>query len=164
MKNKVIGFGMVCAISLVFGGGTFVPPASKVAKIKAPCHNDTVYVDHETKLMWQDALYTDAEDGAYARGTSFGKAGSLNHAVNYCRTLDYAGYNDWRLPTVDELMKVHHDVGQHFNHSRDKDFWSSTPTVDHRYYVVYPADAYRYKRSPKESNYIRCVRCNASDE
>jgi len=164
MKKKVLGLGMICAVSFLVAGGISIPPASHVAKIKPSCSDDTVYVDRERKLMWQDARYTDAEDGAYAREKSFGKAGTLNHAINYCRTLDYAGYNDWRLPTVDELSDIHHDEGQHFKHFRDKDFWSSTPTTEGKYYVVYPADAYRYKRSPRQSNYIRCVRCNASNE
>ncbi|SFV90323.1 hypothetical protein MNB_SV-4-357 [hydrothermal vent metagenome] len=58
-------------------------------------------------------------------------------------------------------MKIHHDAGQHFIHFRDRDFWSSTPAVEGKYYVVFPADAYRYARKAKESNYIRCVRCSA---
>jgi len=161
MKKKVLGIGLICAASYVMAGGNFVPPASGVAKVASPCTAESVYVDRETGLMWQDAAYTDAEDGAEAKGRSFGKAGNWRHAVNYCRTLNYAGYTDWRLPTADELMKVHHDAGQHFEHFRDKDFWTSTPTTEGKYYVIYPADAYRFKRSPKESNFIRCVRCNA---
>jgi formylglycine-generating enzyme required for sulfatase activity len=109
--------------------------------------------------MWQDQKYTTAEDGAYANNRSVGKAGKWNHALKYCRKLNYAGYSDWRLPTSDELTQVHRLDGQVFSYFRDKDFWTSTPTTEGRYYVIYPADAYPYKRQKKESNFIRCVRC-----
>jgi len=164
MKKMVLGIGLVCAATLVMAGGGVAPAASNVAELTSPCASETVYVDRDTHLMWQDAKYTDAEDGAREKGRSNGKAGNWRHAVNYCRTLNYAGYTDWRLPTADELFAVHHEAGQHFINFRDKDFWTSTPTTEGKYYVIYPADAYRYKRSPRESNYIRCVRCNAADE
>jgi len=161
MKKKVLGLGLICAVSFAMAGGKLAPAASGIAEVESPCTAETVYADDKTNLMWQDAPYTDAEDGAEAKGRSLGKAGNWRHAVNYCRTLNYAGYTDWRLPTADELMMVHHDAGQHFEHFRDKDFWTSTPTTEGKYYVIYPADAYRFKRSPRESNFIRCVRCNA---
>jgi hypothetical protein len=164
MKKKLVGTGLVCAFTLVMAGGHMAPAGSKVTSLETSCVHETVYTDEETHLMWQDAPYTDAEDGAQARGRSVGKAGTWKHAINYCRRLNYAGYTDWRLPTVDELMAVHHEAGQHFEHFRDKDFWTSTPTTEGKYYVIYPTDAYRYKRTPRESNYIRCVRCNASEQ
>jgi hypothetical protein len=123
------------------------------------CYADKIYLQQDLKLMWQDEKYTDAEDGAYANGRSVGKAGNWNHAMKYCRRLNYAGYTDWRLPTSDELTAVHRIDGQVFRYFRDTDFWTSTPTTENKYYVIYPADAYPYKRSKKESNFIRCVRC-----
>jgi hypothetical protein len=161
MKKQVIGMGIFVSAVLLFAGGDFVPATPAVAKIGAPCKAHEVYVDRDTDLMWQDAPYTAAEDGAYARNRSVAKAGSLNHAINYCRRLNYAGFTDWRLPTADELMQVHHHPGEDFINMRDKDFWSSTPTTDGKYYVVYPVDAYEYKRNKNQSNYVRCVRCAA---
>jgi len=161
MKKKILGISLICAVSVVMAGGKFVPAASEVAEVESPCVTETVYVDTKTELMWQDAPYTVAEDGAQARGRSLGKAGNWRHAVNYCRTLNYAGHMDWRLPTADELISIHYEVGQHFVNFRDKDFWTATPTTEGKYYVVYPADAYKYKRSGRESNFIRCVRCDA---
>ena len=81
------------------------------------------------------------------------------HAEAYCRTLDYAGYSDWRLPTSDELQRVHRISGQVFTYFRDTDFWTSTPASVGRHYVVYPADAYIYEQKSRRTNYIRCVRC-----
>ncbi len=147
--------------TLLMAGGNISPNLPDTANnmSDASCHTDKVYVEGETKLMWQDQMYTDAEDGAYKREYSAGKAGKFNHAMNYCRTLDYAGYDDWRLPTSAELTYTHYKQYNPFVHYRGSDFWSSTPSDAHRYYVVYTADAYPYKRSPNESNYIRCVRC-----
>jgi hypothetical protein len=161
MKKQVIGMGILMSAVVLFAGGDFAPATQDVAKISTPCKAQEVYLDRNTDLMWQDAPYTDAEDGAYARNHSVAKAGSLRHAINYCHRLNYAGFSDWRLPTVDELMKVHHYAGEDFINMRDKDFWSSTPTTDGKYYVVYPADAYKYKRNKNQSNFIRCVRCAA---
>jgi hypothetical protein len=142
-------------------GGTFVPPASSVANIGSACQAEKVYIEEDTQLMWQDAPYTPEEDGAYANERTFGKVGSQPYAARYCSTLNYAGFNDWRLPTADELMHIHYHPGQDFENHRDKNFWSSTPTTNGKYYVVYPADAYKYKRNKSQSNYIRCVRCAA---
>ena len=159
MQKRMMGMSILLAASLAMAGGDLTPSIATVAKIGTPCKAEKVYVDSDSKLMWQDAPYTDAEDGAYAREHSVGKAGNWGHAVNYCQTLNYAGYRGWRLPTADELQEIHHHFGQHFAHFRDKDFWTSTPTTAGQYYVVYPADAYKYKRSKRQSNYIRCVRC-----
>jgi len=164
MKKTVVSLGVAAAVGLAFAGGKAAPALPKVVEIKSPCTVEKVYVEPNTNLMWQDAPYTNAEDGAQAQDTSFGKAGSLMYAMRYCHTLNYAGYNDWRLPTADELMRVHKIDGQVFTNFRDKDFWSSTPTTDGKYYVVYPADAYKYKRKKTQSNFIRCVRCTVEDD
>ena len=146
--------------TLLMAGENVTPKLSAVVDIPTKsCKADKVYVEEDTQLMWQDQAYVDAEDGAYKREHSVGKAGKWKHAVNYCQRLDYAGNTDWRLPTSSELMHVHRKTGQVFSYFRGSDFWTSTPATKNRYYVVYPADAYQYKRKTRKSNYIRCVRC-----
>ena len=159
MKKSFFVWCMVLATGYLMAGGD-LSPVESIAPANV-CHKDLTYLEKDVDLLWQDQLYTDEEDAAYARTHSYAKAGSWNHAVSYCRNLNYAGYSDWRLPTSDELQHVHRIEGQIFKHFRDKDFWSSTPTTEGKYYVVYPADAYIYKRNRRESNYIRCVRCTA---
>jgi hypothetical protein len=148
---------------LIAGGdkGTALAPVAKISNTS--CKTNKVYVEADVALMWQDQEYTDAEDGAYKRGHSVAKAGNHRHAMNYCRTLNYAGYNDWRLPKADELIHMHHKGDVSFIYSRGSDFWTSTPTTENRYYVVYAADAHQYKRKPNQSNYVRCVRCIGED-
>ena len=149
---------------LIAGGDTPSPSLPPVATIStAPCKTNKVYVESDAKLMWQDQAYTDAEDGAYKREHSVAKAGTFGHAMNYCRALHYAGYSDWRLPTSEELTYMHDKQDDNFIYSRDADFWTSTPTTENRYYVVYAVDAHQYKRKPNESNYVRCVRCLGSE-
>ena len=160
MKKSIIAAWMLVSAVLLMAGGNVTPKLSAVAEIPAKaCKTDKIYVEKDANLMWQDQAYTDAEDGAYKQKRSAGKAGKWKYAENYCRRLDYAGYADWRLPTSDELQHVHRIPGQVFVYFRGEDFWTSTPGAKGRYYVVYPADAYRYEHKTKRSNYIRCVRC-----
>ena len=51
-----------------------------------------VVTDSIYKLMWQDGK--DIFEGAY------------DEAVKYCENLNFAGYSDWRLPSIDELISI----------------------------------------------------------
>lgn len=162
MKKIVLALGIFITSSLLMAGGNnsgaipgMIDVPNKVCKL------NKIYVEEDACLMWQDQFYTDAEDGGYSRHRSVGKVGTWNHATDYCRRLNYMGYNDWRLPTSIELKHVHNKYGQVFKYFRGDDFWSSTPTTGSKYYVVYAVDAYSYKRFKRETNYIRCVRCVA---
>jgi len=157
MRKSILSLCMIVSTVFVMAGGD-LSTIEAVSEGKV-CHEDLTFIENDVNLMWQDQLYTDAEAGAIARSHNAGKGGTWNHAKNYCRSLYYAGYSNWRLPTSDELQHVHRIEGQVFTHFTDKDFWTSTPTTEGKYYVVYPADAYIYKRNKRETNYIRCVRC-----
>jgi hypothetical protein len=158
MHLKRIGIAaiLLTAISswVIAGGGV-----AKAKKTTIPCHIKKVFVDYEVGLMWQDEAFTPQEDGAYMTERSYGKAGTHAYAVRYCKNLNYAGFDDWRLPTAEELVGMHRIPKQPLAYFRDGDFWTSTPAGAGKYYVVFPADAYRYKRNPRKSYYIRCVRC-----
>jgi len=160
MKKLIYVACVLMCGNVLMAGGNINPNLSNIEDIPNKiCKENKIYIEKDVHLMWQDQAYVDAEDGAYKRHHSTEKAGTWNHAINYCRRLNYAGYTDWRLPTKDELVHVHRKEGEVFSYYRGNDFWSSTPTTENRYYVVYPADAYQYKRSRRETNYIRCVRC-----
>lgn len=160
MKVFNIFLAMIAINVVLYAGGDTFGQVSSVSSLPLQnCKLNKVYTEKDAELMWQDQVYTDAEDGAYQRNHSVGKVGSWNYATNYCAGLDYQGYDDWRLPTADELSHLHHKAGQPFFYYRGEDFWTSTPTTKNKYYVIYPVDAYRYKRDKNKSHYIRCVRC-----
>jgi len=157
MKKSIVSLFLTLSTVSLIAGGDIYP--SKATTNSNPCNIDLTFVEKDVNLMWQDEAYTDKEDGAYSRRYNSGKAGTWSHAKRYCSKLDYAGYIDWRLPTSDELQNMHRINDQIFQNFRSSNFWSSTPTTAGKYYVVNTADAYRYKRKSKETNYIRCVRC-----
>ena len=53
-------------------------------------NGDGTVTDTETGLMWQ-------QDEAYMNWES---------ALSYCENLELAGYNDWRLPNINELQSL----------------------------------------------------------
>jgi len=55
--------------------------------------NDVVYKDSKTGLMWQ--------------GEDNGIDISWTAAKNYCEQLSWGGYDDWRIPTQDELATLY---------------------------------------------------------
>jgi hypothetical protein len=60
---------------------------------------DGTVLDKATNLMW--LMTDDGYDRQYAK------------AYNYCMDLEFAGYEDWRLPMLDELEDLANIVGYH---------------------------------------------------
>jgi len=166
MRMKYIKIGIFLGTIGAFAGGDIAPyyePYIGIEDCSSGCRKDSVYIDKETGLMWQDVIYDDKSDGAYKRDKSACKAGSLSYAKNYCESSSMGGYYDWRLPTSNEMMALF-EKGKVFQDNRDADFWTSTPAEKNKYYVVYTVDGYRYARDPGQSNYIRCVRCVTKED
>ncbi len=126
MKKIAIATLLVLAGTIVMAGGSIISPIS-FENAKKSCKDDRVYADYNENLMWQDAPYGDVEDGAYKRNRSAGKAGKWRYAKNYCGTLVYGGYDDWRLPTIGEIVELY-DEKIHLEHTVGADFWTSTPS------------------------------------
>lgn len=126
-------------------------------------NNDGTVSDIVTGLMWQQAT-----------------AGPMNWqaALAYAEGLGFAGHNDWRLPTVNELISMmdysrspNIDVSFFPDTKCDYDdhYWSSTTNLLHEGWVEHDNYAwqvnYYYSNTQSHvdkpvsnSNYVRCVR------
>jgi hypothetical protein len=106
------------------------------------------------KLMWQD-------DNLPDKMTHY-------NAASYCEDLIFAGYSDWRLPTVNELLSITDDskydpaINLAFNNTKLSGYWSST---EHVGYVSSMRTVYFDKGEDSHNNihsanscFVRCVR------
>ena len=78
-------------------------------------NNEPVVMDMETGLIWQ---------GKYVTGKSW------RQAMAYCESLNYGGFDDWRLPNINELFTLvnldKHDPASDFPGMPSYGFWSSS--------------------------------------
>lgn len=126
--------------------------------------NDKVWIDTDTSLGWQ--IEVD------------GKKYTWDEAFEYIQKLNnerYCGYEDWRIPTLDELntivtkksyksengyeYKIKNNLLKSMCNNDDWAFyWSSTaPSRPSSYYLSY-INGFSYETLKTKSMYIRCVR------
>lgn len=100
---------------------------------------DWVVFDRSTGLLW-------AADGN-AAGCWNGATGNWANAIAYCNGLNFAGFTDWRLPNIKELLSIGNyellspKIDQPpFSNTVADWYWSSTTRSD----VTTKAYAFRY--------------------
>lgn len=82
-----------------------------------------VVKDDVYKLMWQDSYGKDMSPlviPSIEEQNSHDKLVTYAEAVRYCDDLNFAGFDDWRLPTVNELLSITDDT--RFNPAINKAF------------------------------------------
>lgn len=113
-----------------------------------------VVIDTHKHLMWQD----DASVQITAR--------DWNGAIEYCKSLNFAGFGDWRLPTRMELLsitdkkKLGLSIKNGFVNITENDYWSSSPNVSdssYAWYVSFNSGDGIYGNNDN-NRLIRCVR------
>lgn len=126
-----------------------------------------IFTDNKTGLMWQD----DSEAESIVL--------NWEDANQYCSDLTLSGYNDWRLPSIKELLSIvdmnrfDPAIKQGFKyifHEKEKygyyyEYWSSTPsdTSDLAWIVdFHNGSTDRDNKMNKE--HIRCVRGKSPDD
>jgi hypothetical protein len=137
----------------------------KTYDVKVGNDGNKIIIDNLTKLQWQD--HSDNKDKTF----------KWDDAVKYCNDLVYAGYSDYRLPSINELQSIV-DYGKSapsinsvFRSTSSSYYWSSTVKDTNTYkdsegksYTGYPWVVYfNYGNSGNYSNktdsyYVRCVR------
>ena len=105
--------------------------------------NGTI-TDITTGLMW------------LKNANHFDKDMEWEESIDACENLNFAGHNDWRLPTVDELLSLidrsNHDPALPDDHpfkNGQSDYWSASS------YVPLPGLAWRVGMSYGDVSYSR---------
>lgn len=132
---------------------------NKTRFVTKTINGDVVVVDRATGCMW-------AADGN-AAGCNNGDDRQWDFNIDYARNLDFAGFSDWLLPNINELLSIIHYakvapiVDETFFPNTVSDNYVSSTThfgfTDNVWIVgfgtgVLVADA------KSNSHYIRCVR------
>jgi len=133
-------------------------------------------IDYVTGLQWQDnedvkvsRVWIGRNAPSYYRYPDI--ATEPDSPMQYCESLELDGYDDWRLPDIEELITLA-DYGQKIsinpifhNHSEYYSYWSSTTDP---YYETTHRNAYKYlsysgtviSNEKGGSGETRCVRGN----
>ncbi len=119
-------------------------------------HRDEVVVDRATGLMWQQAA--SSEYMLYSLATEWIK--NLNKRC-------FAGYNDWRLPTLEEAMTLMEHapnsaglyIDPIFNSQQRSWMWTADRgEADSAWYVNFNYGYSRLNRIKSGNNHVRAVR------
>ncbi|WP_230659792.1 Lcl C-terminal domain-containing protein [Psychrobacter sp. I-STPA10] len=122
------------------------------------------YQDKHEVSSSQNLPYGQACNNTLAKCNTYAYIQALNNA-NYC------GYNDWRMPTLEELQSII-DYGRNkptinpiFSHTPSTEFslyWSSSPAAlnDSDVWGISFGSGYSYTGPKTNNSYIRAVRSN----
>jgi len=113
-----------------------------------------IVYDYNTLLYWQDF--------------KINHAGSLTYGITFCEALPFYGYDDWRLPNVNELLslvdysKSNPSIkGDTFVNFRSQSYWTSTSLVEGKLYQTVSfmfGEISSIDKNTSVSAGIKCVR------
>jgi hypothetical protein len=111
-----------------------------------------IVTDNSTGLQWQD--------------NNVGVTMSWQSAIDTCEALTLGGFDDWRLPNVNELENLVDDTRRNpaidvsFQNTTSNYYWSSTSYVGYlnaAWVVGFHSD-YQHNDNKNYNRYVRCVR------
>lgn len=114
-------------------------------------NNDSIVIDTNSGLIWEDNNHTSDTKIDW------------NSAISYCENLQQGGYEDWRMPNINELYmladrtKYSPAMPTQFSNAASYDYWSSSDTSESASTVYFD---YGKKSSldKRATAYVRCVR------
>jgi len=122
------------------------------AKMRFEAKNGVVS-DNYCGLMWQQ------------------KTGKKNitwqEAIGYCKKIKLAGYNNWRVPKIDELMSLINKNGfaisintKHFPDTIEGFYWTSSDDKNDKsqVWLVFFDNGFGHHSYKDRKGHIRCVR------
>jgi len=141
--------------------GSYQPAANQLRYSSATISGNAVTTDNLTGLMW-------AQNGT-AAGCKSGAIGLWAAALTYCEGLSFAGYTDWRLPNVRELLSIVNYQNAnpaidatYFPGTKTNGYWSNTSYTNSSdaaaWIVWFDVGSVTYKNKTAYNNYTRCVR------
>ena len=132
---------------------------NKVRLIAKTISGDDVVIDRAAGLMW-------VADGN-AAGCNNGNELIWNNAIDYANGLDFAGFTDWRLPNIKELVSlVNYSIinpvleQPPFANTKNDNYWTSTTVATQAGWVIalsFGSGAYN-GIIKTATNYLLCVR------
>jgi len=129
---------------------TTINPLTLLIKYGLVDREDGTIFDTKTKLLWQRV----PSDDTY----------TWEEAYKYCKSLTLGGYNDWRLPTLEELRtlidKRHEPTICPIFECKLDWYWSSTSDTDFPaiVWLVYFGYGYASNDDKDTHIYVRAVR------
>ena len=155
--RKIIATSLAC---LLCSSAAFGADASGFTAGFSRDDAKNVVTDSVYKLIWQDG------EEIYQ--------GTYDEAVKYCENLTFAGFEDWRLPTLNELLSITDDSGYNpainkafknvayeTNNKGEKMYWSSIKHAGYPSSLVWSVDfesGSDYFGSVLDRYFVRCVR------
>lgn len=118
-----------------------------------------VVTDSKTALIWQDNSEVTT------------KILTFDASQTYCNDLEFAGYDDWRVPSIRELLttidtsKYNPAMDSTFQNIGGPGYWSSTlnASTEGMAWQAYINYGRAFVNSKGSDNYIRCVRGESLD-
>jgi len=131
--------------------------------------NGTV-THNKTGLMWKRCAEGQSWSGGTCSAVASATSMTWKNSLAAAKNSSFAGYTDWRLPNINELMSISEECGDspaintaQFPNTPQSGFWSSTPRNLAGY--AWAVSFYSGTLQTQESivgNYVRLVRAGAA--